>query len=149
MGISIWSRNETSGHAIDLKVITKAQIFVCKSSWSKPRWSHYWINRMWSKSNSCLKFRESIVLSTLGLSEIVEAHFSGVATIASRGQFVLVARQCPFPFRTGSEDISGQNTVLWRWATDPTLLNSYQRIFFSFLAWKLSSRKKVSGYWRH
>jgi hypothetical protein len=32
----------------------------------------------------------------------------GEATISSRGQLGLVAGQCPFPFHTGNEDISGQ-----------------------------------------
>jgi hypothetical protein len=45
---------------------------------------------------------QSIVLSMLSKNFPVEA------TISSRVQLVLAARQYPFPFHTGSEDISGQ-----------------------------------------
>jgi hypothetical protein len=56
-------------------------------------------------------------------------------------QVVPVALQCPFAFRTDSEDSSGE-TVLWRMA-DPhsILLISHQRIFW-FPAVKTSLKGK-------
>jgi hypothetical protein len=50
----------------------------------------------------------------------VEALFPGEATVSSRGQLVLLAGQCPFPFRIGSEDFSGQT---WCGDKPPTLFS--------------------------
>jgi hypothetical protein len=61
----------------------------------------------------------------VGYRKIVEEHFPGGGggdTMSSRRQFFIVARKCCFPFRTGSEDISGE-------ATHTILLISYRRIF--------------------
>jgi hypothetical protein len=61
------------------------------------------------------------VRSTLSLSEDVEVYFPREATISSGGQLVLAALQCPFPCRTGNEDISGQ--TLYCGDKPPTLFS--------------------------
>jgi hypothetical protein len=84
---------------------------------------------------------EGQTVNSCGYRNIVEAHFSGEATISSRGQLILVARECPFPFRTGSEDISGQIRCC---GDKPFTLLSWSRTreFFLFPTVKIAFKGK-------